>query len=100
LESAAIFLNPGGPSCEICDRFGYNPFTAAVEKIALSMVHVNLKPQHLVFWSHTPHLPAKHRHLPVESSEHTGPARIFCPRIASKPVHSMVSRPAFSHFPA
>jgi hypothetical protein len=100
LESTAIFLNPGGPSCEIGDRFGYNPFTAAVEKIALSMVHVNLKPQHLVFWSHTRHQSAKHRHLPVESSEHPRPARIFCFPTASKPVHSTVSRPTLSHFPA
>lgn len=27
----------------------YSPFTAADEKIPLSMVHVNNKPQHLVF---------------------------------------------------
>ena len=29
--------------------FRYNPFTAADEKIPLSMVHVNTKPQYLVF---------------------------------------------------
>jgi hypothetical protein len=33
--------------------FSYNPFTAADEKIALSMVHVNSKPQHLVFSLHS-----------------------------------------------
>jgi hypothetical protein len=33
------------------------------------MVRVNIKPQHLVFCSHSAHLLAKHRHLPVESSE-------------------------------
>jgi hypothetical protein len=33
--------------------FRYNPFTAADEKIPLSMVHVNIKPQHLVFSLHS-----------------------------------------------
>jgi hypothetical protein len=33
--------------------FVNSPFTAADEKIPLSMVHVNLKPQHLVFSLHS-----------------------------------------------
>ena len=48
--------------------FRYSPFTAADEKIPLSMVHVNRKPQYLVFCLRSLHLPAKHGQLPVESS--------------------------------
>jgi hypothetical protein len=39
--------------------YRYNLFNAADEKIPLSMVHVNKKPQHLVFSLHSRHLPAK-----------------------------------------
>jgi hypothetical protein len=49
--------------------FRYSSFTAADEKIPLSMVRVNTKPQHLVFCSHFGHQFPKPRHLPVESSE-------------------------------
>jgi hypothetical protein len=35
---------PSGPA--LC----FNPITAADEKIPLSVVHVNNKPQYLVFW--------------------------------------------------
>jgi hypothetical protein len=45
----------------------YSPFKAADEKIPLSMVRVNNKPQHLVFCWYFAHLLSKHRHLPVES---------------------------------
>jgi hypothetical protein len=47
----------------------YNPLTAADEKIPLPVVHVNNKPQYLVFRCHSRHLVAKHGHLPVESSK-------------------------------
>jgi hypothetical protein len=47
--------------------FLYSPLTAADEKIPLSVVRVNNKPQHLVFCWHFAHLLSKHRHLPVES---------------------------------
>jgi hypothetical protein len=40
--------------------FRYNPFTAADEKIPLSVVHVNTKPQYLVFSSHLPHPVSKY----------------------------------------
>jgi len=44
-----FYSYPGG--CKVPDspEFRYSPFTAADEKIPLSMVHVNYKPQHLVF---------------------------------------------------
>jgi hypothetical protein len=42
--------------------FLYNPITAADEKIPLSVVRVNKKPQYLVFCLHSPHPPAKHGH--------------------------------------
>jgi hypothetical protein len=38
----------------------YNPFTAADEKIPLSMVHVNSKPQYLVFSLCLPHPDSKY----------------------------------------
>jgi hypothetical protein len=44
-----------------------SPFTAADEKIPLSVVRVNRKPQHLVFCCRFGHLNPKHGHLPVES---------------------------------
>jgi hypothetical protein len=53
----------------------YNLFTAADEKIALSVVRVNKKPQYLVFCCHSRHLLAKHRQLPVESSKRPCVAR-------------------------
>jgi hypothetical protein len=59
----------------------YNPLTAADEKIPLPVVHVNNKPQYLVFRCHSLHLFAKYGHLPVESSKQPCPARTpqrFC----------------------
>jgi hypothetical protein len=41
-------------------RQRYNPFTAADEKIALSVVHVNNKPQHIVFCCHSQYPHPKH----------------------------------------
>jgi hypothetical protein len=40
--------------------FRYNPVTAADEKIPLSMVHVNSKPQYLVFSLCLPHPDSKY----------------------------------------
>jgi hypothetical protein len=40
--------------------FRYNPVTAADEKIPLSMVHVNSKPQYLVFSLCLPHPVSKY----------------------------------------
>jgi hypothetical protein len=54
----------------------YNPFTAADEKIALSVVHVNNKPQYLVFCCHLRHPFPKQRELPVESAGHPCGTRI------------------------
>ena len=47
----------------VTPQFRYSPFTAADEKIPLSMVRVNNKPQYLVFCSHSRHLLSKHGHL-------------------------------------
>jgi hypothetical protein len=57
-------------------RQHYNPFTAADEKIALSVVHVNNKPQYLVFCCHLRHPFTKQRELPVESAGHPCGTRI------------------------
>jgi hypothetical protein len=51
------------------------------------MVRVKNKPQHLVFCSHFPHQPFKHRHLPVETSNRPCPARVCCARFASNLEH-------------
>jgi hypothetical protein len=51
------------------------PFTAADEKIPLSVVDVNNKPQYLVFSFHFAHLVRKQRQLPKESSKAPGAAR-------------------------
>ena len=55
---------------ENSDRFGVltpenrnNPVTAADEKIPLSMVHVNPKPQYLVFSLSLPHPDSKYGHF-------------------------------------
>ena len=69
LESTAEFSSLSGSRRVVTPEFRYNPFTAADEKIPLSMVHVNKKPQYLVFCLHFRHLPSKHGHLPVESSK-------------------------------
>jgi hypothetical protein len=57
-------------------RQRYNLFTAADEKIALSVVHVNNKPQYLVFCCHLRHRLAEQRELPVESAGHPCGTRI------------------------
>jgi len=67
--------------------FFNSPFTAADENLPLSMVRVKNKPQHLVFCSHFPHQPFKHRHLPVETSNRPCPARVCCARFASNLEH-------------
>jgi hypothetical protein len=67
----------------ITSRFHYSLFTAADEKIPLSVVRVNTKPQYLVFGVHFLHTPSKHKVLRVESSKRPRAARErfspFCP---------------------
>jgi hypothetical protein len=55
----------------------HSPFTAADEKITLSVVQVNNKPQHLVFCLHFLHPDSKHWDLAVESSKHAVVERPF-----------------------
>jgi hypothetical protein len=57
------------PPVALSHRSPYNHFTAADEKIPLPVVHVNNKPQDIVFPSHSRHLPAKQRPSPVESEK-------------------------------
>jgi len=87
---------PGGRKCQpvtlkrvpdlwnrsLCAGSLNSPFTAADEKIPLSVVRVNKKPQHLVFSCHFAHLLSKHRHLPVESFKAPCAARVCTVRIA------------------
>jgi hypothetical protein len=53
----------------------YSLFTAADEKIALSVVRVNTKPQYLVFDVHFLHQASKYKGLRVESSQRPGAER-------------------------
>jgi hypothetical protein len=64
----------------------YNPFTAADEKIALSVVRVNNKPQYIVFYCRFRNLFSKQRHLPVESSKQPCAARASRLKFAPIPV--------------
>lgn len=59
---------------------GYSCFTAADEKIPLSVVQVNNKPQYLVFCWRSRHLPLKRLYLSVESVN--GLARCGLPSLA------------------
>jgi len=67
MSQAASFRIIAAPRRSRAPVFLYSPLTAADEKIPLSVVRVNNKPQHLVFCWHFAHLLSKHRHLPVES---------------------------------
>jgi hypothetical protein len=67
MSNTASFRIIAAPWRSIAPAFLYSPLTAADEKIPLSMVRVNNKPQHLVFCWYFAHLLSKHRHLPVES---------------------------------
>jgi hypothetical protein len=53
----------------------YSLFTAADEKIALSVVRVNTKPQYLVFDVHFLPTASKHKDLRVESSKRPSAVR-------------------------
>jgi hypothetical protein len=66
-----FFLEP----IQFTSGFHYSLFTAADEKIALSVVRVNRKPQYLVFGVHFLHTPSKHKSLRVESSKRPGITR-------------------------
>ena len=64
----------------------YSPFTAADEKIPLSVVLVNKKPQYLVFCLLLAHPLSKQRQLPVESAKAASGARVQAAQSASNPV--------------
>ena len=68
----------------VCAGSLNSPFTAADEKIPLSVVRVNNKPQHLVFCCHFAHPLSKHRHLPVESFKQPCASRVCAVRFALK----------------
>ncbi|MGA8731167.1 MAG: hypothetical protein WB608_20585 [Terracidiphilus sp.] len=76
----------------------YSPFTAAVEKIPLSVVHVNRKPQHLVFCSHLRALASKFGHSACGKLKRPYRTRVLGPRIAPNPVQTRcltAKRPTF-----
>jgi len=74
--------------------FRYNPFTAADEKIPLSMVRVNPKPQYLVFCLHSPHLAPKHRPFACGKRAFPYPARVSGLHFAPIPVQIAARRPS------
>ena len=84
IKTASFSTHRGSPSAYFHGDFHYSPFKAADEKIPLSMVRVNNKPQHLVFcWCFT-HLLSKHCRLPVESRKQPCLARCRAVRFALK----------------
>jgi hypothetical protein len=94
--NSLLWASAGGSS----RRFRYNSITAADEKIALSVVDVNKKPQYLVFSVHSEHLDAKHWQLPVESSEQPCTVRIPGPHSAPVSVQPEVCAPYSTLFQA
>jgi hypothetical protein len=78
--------------------FRYNPFTAADEKVPLSVVQVNNKPQHLVFSLHSAHPFSKHGHLPVESSKQPLRTRNSCSKTAPKSMQAAKTGQSFPLF--
>jgi hypothetical protein len=71
-----VFSSLSGFSGGASRRVRYSLFKAADEKVPLSVVRVNNKPQYLVFCSHSLNLPSKHGDLPVESSKYSCTERV------------------------
>ena len=67
IKAASFSTQRDSPAPSLSGVFHYSLFRAADEKIPLSVVRVNNKPQHLVFCWCFAHLLPKQRHLPVES---------------------------------
>jgi hypothetical protein len=78
--------------------FRYNPFTAADEKVPLSVVQVNNKPQYIVFSLRFPHHASKHGHLPVESLKSPYWAQISRSDFAPKSMQTPAPQPSPSQF--
>jgi hypothetical protein len=72
----------------------YNPLTAADDKVTLSVVLVNKKPQYLVFCYHSAHPLPKQRQLPVESCKQPCGRRVCDLQIVPNPVHLQLFRPS------
>jgi hypothetical protein len=89
----AALWHPIGPESR------YSPIKAADEKIPLSVVRVNNKPQHLVFCLCFAHLLSKHRHLPVESSKRPCLARVCAVLFAPKPGQALKQTQGSARFP-
>ena len=68
--------------------FLYSPFTAADEKIPLSIGQVNSKPQYLVFSSHLQHPPAKPGQSACGKPEMPCRTRLSSDKTASNPVQT------------
>ena len=96
-ESTAKYSVISGSPAGIHAEIHYNPFTAADEKVPLSVVLVNKKPQHLVFCLFLGHPLSKQRGLPVESSRHPCGTRIsgtpLCLKFGAGSTSMAASRP-------
>jgi hypothetical protein len=86
LKETAIFLSFNGLPAGLSAGVHYSSFTAAVEKIPLSMVHVNRKPQHLVFCSHSRSPLPKPGHSACGKLKRRCRTRVSGPCIAPIPV--------------
>lgn len=80
--------------------FLYSPFTAADEKIPLSIGQVNSKPQYLVFSSHLQHPPAKPGQPACGKPEMPCRTRLLRQKTASNPVQTRVPAAGPLHFPS
>jgi hypothetical protein len=76
------------PSLRSSLEFVYSHITAADEKIPLSVVDVNKKPQYLVFSLHFGYPVSKQRQLVVESCGSSGGTRGRASQSASNPVQA------------
>jgi hypothetical protein len=74
--------------------FLYSPFTAADEKIPLSMGQVNCKPQYLVFSSHLLDELTKHGDSRCGKRKFPSPVRLFSLRTARNLVQIALRRPS------
>src|SRR5580692_3605187 len=81
--------------------FRNNPLTAADEKIPLSMVHVNSKPQYLVFSLRLPHPLSKYAHFACGQLTEAASRAGFAPSHAADSVQTQTRQhTGFRAFPA
>lgn len=87
------FSSLSGLPAGLSTALRYNPCTAAVEKIPLSVVQVNNKPQYLVFCSHSRHPTPKPAAFACGKRKRPCRARVRQAGFAPNPVQSETCAP-------